>query len=307
MIKQMSQNVLITGGTGFIGKYLTDVLITNGFSVSILTRAERKNTDFITYYKWDLTKDYIDENAILNADFIIHLAGEGIVEKRWTEKRKKAILESRTKPIDLIHSILEKHNKSINAFVSASAVGIYGGYTSEKICTEETPPANDFLGLTCQLWESSTDKIGALGIRTVKIRTGIVLGKGEGFLKKVAPSFKAGFGTILGSGKQYIPWIHIEDLSQVYLKSIMDIHMHGPYNAAVTDNTTNSQLSKILANLYGYNIWLPKAPAFILKIVLGEMSKAVLEGQRVSSEKIEKTGFEFQFNDIKMALSNCVK
>lgn len=303
----MAENVLITGGTGFIGKYLTDVLIANGFSVSVLTRAERKNTDSVTYYKWDLTSHYIDENAILNADYIIHLAGEGIVEKRWTKKRKQEILESRTQPIELIHAILEKHHKVLKAFVSASAVGIYGAYTSQRICTEETPPANDFLGLTCQQWENSADKIGALGIRTVKIRTGIVFGKNEGFLKKVAPSFKAGFGSVLGSGKQYLPWIHIEDLAQIYLKSITDVHMHGPYNAAVTDDTTNSGFSKILANLYGYTIWLPRVPEFILKIVLGEMSDAVIKGQRVSSEKIQKTGFEFQYLDIEAALSSCIK
>ncbi|MEO6174830.1 MAG: TIGR01777 family oxidoreductase [Flavobacterium circumlabens] len=303
----MAKNVLITGGTGFIGKYLTDVLTANGFSVSVLSRENRKNTDAVTYYKWDLTRNYMDENAILNADYIIHLAGEGIVEKRWTEKRKKVILESRTQPIELIHSILEKHNKSLDAFVSASAVGIYGAVTSQNICTEETQPANDFLGLTCQQWENSADTIGALGIRTVKIRTGIVFGKGEGFLKKVAPGFKAGFGSILGTGKQYLPWIHIEDLSQIYLKSIIDAEMHGAYNAAVTDNTTNSGFSRILANLYGYNLWLPRVPEFILKIVLGKMSEAVLKGQRVSSEKIEKTGFEFQYNDIEIALSSCLK
>jgi uncharacterized protein (TIGR01777 family) len=303
----MSENVLITGGTGFIGKYLTEVLIKNGFSVSVLSRSERKNTEFITYYRWNLKQNYIDENAILNADYIIHLAGEGIVEKRWTNNRKKAILESRTKPIELIYAILQKNNKTLKAFVSSSAVGIYGAFTSQKICTEFTLPANDFLGITCQIWEDTVDKIGSLGIRTVKIRTGIVLGKDEGFLKKVAPSFKAGFGSILGSGKQYLPWIHINDLAKIYLKSITDVQMHGPYNAAVTDNTTNLTFSRILANLYGYSIWLPKVPKFILKVVLGEMSVAVLKGQRVSSEKIKKEGFEFQFTDIETALSDCIK
>lgn len=300
----MIKNVLLTGGSGFVGKYLTEVLIANGFSVSVLSRADRKNTPLITYYKWDLKNDFIEEEAILKADYIVHLAGEGIVEKRWTEKRKKAILESRTKPIELIYAILKNNNKSLDAFVSASAVGIYGAFTAKEICTEEKTPANDFLGTTCQKWENTVDTINSLGIRTVKIRTGIVLGKNEGFLKKVEPSFKAGFGAILGSGKQYLPWIHIQDLCQIYLKAIIDPEMHGAYNATITDNTTNASFSKILANLYGYKIWLPKMPAFLLKLVLGEMSVAVLEGQRVSSEKIQKTGFEFQFNDIETALSN---
>lgn len=303
----MAQNVLLTGGSGFIGKHLTDTLLEAGYSVSILSRSERESSEAITYYKWDLNKNYIDENAVLNADYIIHLAGEGIVEKRWTAKRKKDILDSRIKPIDLIFSVLEKNNKKLNAFVSASAVGIYGAVTSHRICTENTPPANDFLGTTCQKWESAVDKIGSLGIRTVKIRTGIVLGKEEGFLKKMIPTFKSGFGAVLGSGKQYLPWIHIDDLCRIYLKSIEDEKLEGPYNACITDNTTNSRFSKTLANLFGYSIWLPKVPPFLLKLFLGEMSEAVLTGQRVSSEKIQQTGFEFRFADLEKTLINCIK
>lgn len=302
----MSKNVLLTGGTGFIGKYLTDLLISNGFSVSVLSRSERKNTPEITYYKWDLDRNFIEEEAILKADYIVHLAGEGIVEKRWTAKRKKELLESRVKPIDLIGSVLKKNNKILDAFVSASAVGIYGAQTSEEIRTEESDPANDFLGSTCQNWEEAVNQIGALNIRTVKIRTGIVLGKNEGFLKKMAPSFKFGFGAILGTGKQYVPWIHIQDLCQIYLKAIVDPAMHDAYNAAITDNTTNAILSKTLANVYGYTLWLPRVPEFLLKIALGEMSVAVLKGERVSFEKLQKAGFQFQYTNLEAALSLCV-
>ncbi|MEO8238367.1 MAG: TIGR01777 family oxidoreductase [Flavobacterium sp.] len=300
----MAKNVLLTGGSGFIGRHLTNVLINNGFSVSVLSRSDRQNTDQITFYKWDPDQNYIDEDAVLKADYIVHLAGEGIVEKRWTTKRKKALLESRIKPIDLIYAVLKKNNKPLDAFISASAVGIYGAVTNEEICTEESPVENDFLGITCQKWEAASDKITSLGIRTVKIRTGIVLGRKEGFLKKLSPSFKMGFGAILGTGKQYVPWIHIEDLCNMYLKTIQDEQINGSYNATVLDNTTNTALSKTLANLYGHTIWLPKIPAFILRIFLGEMSQAVLNGQRVSSEKIKKTGFNFQFENLETALSN---
>ncbi|WP_316635729.1 TIGR01777 family oxidoreductase [uncultured Flavobacterium sp.] len=302
----MAKNVLITGGTGFVGKHLTDTLIDNGFTVSILSRSARENTSLITYYKWNLMSNYINEDAILQADYIIHLAGEGVVEKKWTKRRKKLILESRLKPIDLIFSILKKNNKILDGFISASGIGIYGAITSPEICTEMTAPANDFLGTTCQEWEQTVDKIGSLGIRTVKIRTAIVLGRNEGFLKKMSPNFKAGFGMILGTGKQYLPWIHIQDLCQIYLKAITDPEMQGAYNACVTDNTTNQTFSKILANLYGYKIWFPKIPSFVLKVVLGEMSEAVLKGQRASSEKIQKTGFQFQFTDLEEALVSCL-
>lgn len=302
----MAKNVLLTGGSGFIGSYLTKVLIDNGFSVSVLSRSDRKNTDLITFYKWDLEHNYIDEEAVLKADYIVHLAGEGIVEKSWTTKRKKALLESRIQPIDLIYAVLKKNNKLLDAFISASAVGIYGAVTNEEICTEESPAENDFLGITCQKWEAASDKITSLGIRTVKIRTGIVLGKKDGFLKKLSPGFKAGFGTILGTGKQYLPWIHVEDLCNIYLKAIQDEQINGVYNATVLDNTSNETLSKTLANLYGYTIWLPKIPAFVLRLFLGEMSQVVLNGQRVSSEKIKQRGFKFRFKNLKAALSDCL-
>lgn len=299
----MAKNVLLTGGTGFIGKHLTDVLIDKGFSVSILSRSPRKNTSSVTYYKWNLKGNYIETEAILKADYIIHLAGEGIVEKRWTKKRKEAILESRIKPIELIYSVLKENNKTLDAFVSASAVGIYGAKTGPEICTENTPPANDFLGTTCQKWEKAADQMNILGIRTIKIRTGIVLGKNEGFLKKITPIFKAGLGAILGTGRQYLPWIHVEDLCQIYAKALLDPKIEGAYNATITDNTTNATLSRILAQLFGYTMWMPKIPPFFIKFILGEMSVAVLEGQRVSSEKIQKTGFEFQYTDIQATLS----
>ena len=302
----MAKNVLLTGGSGFIGSYLTKVLIDNGFSVSVLSRSDRKNTDLITFYKWDLEHNYIDEEAVLKADYIVHLAGEGIVEKSWTTKRKKALLESRIQPIDLIYAVLKKNNKLLDAFISASAVGIYGAVTNEEICTEESPAENDFLGITCQKWEAASDKITSLGIRTVKIRTGIVLGKKDGFLKKLSPGFKAGFGTILGTGKQYLPWIHVEDLCNIYLKAIQDEQINGVYNATVLDNTSNETLSKTLANLYGYTIWLPKIPAFVLRLFLGEMSQVVLNGQRVSSEKIKQKGFKFRFKNLEAALSDCL-
>jgi uncharacterized protein (TIGR01777 family) len=302
----MAENVLLTGGTGFIGKHLTDVLIEAGFSVSVLSRSDRKDNPSIHYYKWNLKNNFIDKEAILKADYIIHLAGEGIVDKRWSKKRKKTLLESRTKPIELILSVLKENHKTLNAFVSASAVGIYGAVTSRKICDENTPPADDFLGTICQEWEKTADEIQELGIRTVKIRTGIVFGKDEGFLKKIIPSFKSGFGAVLGTGKQYLPWIYIDDLSQIYLKAILDNKMQGPYNACITDNTTNAGFSKTLANLLGYSIWIPKVPPFFLKIILGKKSEAILKGQRVSSEKIQEAGFEFQFTDLEKTLLSCL-
>lgn len=302
----MKKNVLISGGSGFIGSHLTGLLIANGYSVSILSRNEKQNKGDIFYYKWDVANQTIDEKAVLNADFIIHLAGENIAEKRWTAKRKAEIIDSREKSTQLLYAVLKKNNKKLDAFISASAVGIYGAINGEEICSEDSTYANDFLGYTCQKWEGAIDFIENLNIRTVKIRTGLVLGKNDGFLKKLIPLFQFRLGSALGSGKQYMPWIHVDDLCAIYLQAVMNPNIEGAYNAAVLDNTTNSIFSKTLARIFGYSIWLPNVPAFVLKLVMGEMSVIVLTGRRVSSDKIEQTGFQFQFKNLEEALRNCL-
>jgi len=302
----MKENILITGGTGFIGKEITNLLIESGFAVSVLSRNNIKNTSSISYFKWNVENNFIDEKAVLNADYIIHLAGENIADKRWSPKRKTEIINSRELSIQLIYDVLKKNDKKLNAFISASGIGIYGALNGETICSENTPPANDFLGTTCQKWEAAADTIESLNIRTVKIRTGLVLGKNEGFLKKIIPVFKFGLGSALGSGNQYMPWIHIDDLCGIYLEAIKNESMKGSYNAAVNDNTTNAIFSKTLAKIYGYSIWLPNVPSLILKIVLGEMSNIITKGRRVYSDKIEKTGFQFKYKDLETALRNCL-
>ncbi|WP_026706802.1 TIGR01777 family oxidoreductase [Flavobacterium frigidarium] len=302
----MKKNVLITGGTGFVGRSLTALLIGNGFSVSILSRSKRQNKKDISYYIWDIKNQTIEDAAVNNADYIIHLAGENIAGERWTEKRKKAIVASREDSIKLIRNVLAKQNHKVSAFISASAIGIYGAVNGEAICNESTPPASDFLGRTCQIWEAAVDTIGQLGIRTVKVRTGLVLGEGDGLIKKLKPIFKYRLGAPLGSGKQYMPWIYIDDLCEIYLKAINDDTVRGPYNAAIQDDTDNIAFSRTFAAVYGYKMWLPHVPAAIIKLGMGQMSKIVLTGRRVSSEKIRKTGFTFKITDIEEALRKVI-
>lgn len=301
----MKKNVLITGGTGFIGQHLANLLIENNYSVSILSRSSKQNKTDISYFVWDIDKHFIDEQAVINAEYIIHLAGEGIADKRWTTKRKKAIVDSREKSIQLIYEVLTKNNKKLEAFVSASGIGIYGAVNGPKVCIETTTAVNDFLGSTCQKWEAAADTIESLGIRTVKIRTGLVFGKDEGFLKKLAPIFKYRLGAALGSGKQYMPWIHIDDLCSIYLAALQKTEMSGAYNAAIYDHTNNEIFSKVLARIYGYKLWLPNVPAFLIRLALGEMSLIILKGRRVSSHKIETTGFQFKYRKLEVALRTC--
>nr|WP_314865835.1 TIGR01777 family oxidoreductase [uncultured Flavobacterium sp.] len=302
----MKKNVVLTGGTGFIGKKLTQLLLENGFSVSILSRTAKKNLEGISYFQWDVDAGTIDEQAIVNADYVIHLAGENIGAKRWTTARKKAILDSREKSTQLLYACLQKNNKQLEAFISASGVGIYGAITDELVCTELTPAASDFLGTVCQKWESATVPIRDLGIRTVQIRTALVLGKGDGVLQQLLPLFRYKLGSAIGSGKQYMPWIHIDDLCRIYLAAITNSEMQGPYNAAVNDSTTNTVFSNTLAKVIGYTIWMPNVPAFVLQLALGQIAQLVLKGRRVASDKIEKTGFQFRFTNLEKALKDCL-
>lgn len=302
----MKKNVLITGGTGFVGTYLTQLLLEQGYSVSILSRTKKKNTDAVFYYTWDVEKQQIEEEAVLKADYIVHLAGANIAQKRWTDQRKAVILASRSLSAQLLFDTLQKNNTTPKAFISASAVGIYGAISGRAVCTEVMQPANDFLGLTCQKWEAAADKFERIGIRTVKIRTALVLGENEGLLKRLSTIFKWRLGSALGSGKQYMPWIHVEDLCRIYIEAIQNSEMSGAYNASITDDTTNELFSKTLAKVYGYSIWLHNVPAFLIKMVLGEMAKLLLKGRRISNAKLTALGFEFKFNNLEMALKNCL-
>lgn len=302
----MNKNVVVTGGTGFIGKKLTQLLLDNGYSVTILSRTVKENSGAVSYSYWNVDDGTIDEQAILDANYIVHLAGENIGAKRWSSNRKKAILDSREKSTQLLLATLQKNNKKLDAFISASGVGIYGAITDGILCSETTPAANDFLGTVCQKWELAAQPIRDLGIRTVQIRTGLVLGKGDGVLQQLVPLFKLRLGSAIGTGKQFMPWIHVDDVCRIYLEAIINSDMHGPYNAAIDDGTTNSIFSKTLASIFGYKIWLPNVPAFILHFVLGEMAQLVLTGRRISPKKIEAIGFKFRFTQLNLALKDCL-
>ncbi|MGE0562345.1 MAG: TIGR01777 family oxidoreductase [Flavobacteriales bacterium] len=295
-------NVVITGGSGLIGMQLAQLLIDNGYNVTILTRGNRKNSNTIKCSFWDIENQLIDLNVITKADYIIHLAGEQIAEKRWTKKQQQKILRSRVEPTAFLFEVLSNHKNQLKAFISASGIGYYGAITSDVVFTEEYLHQSDFLGETCKSWEDSVDKFNEIGVRTVKLRTGIVLSKNGGALPKMMVPFKYGFGSALGSGNQFMPWIHIEDLCAMYLKAVQDTNMYGSYNAVVSDDVTNSVFSKALAKTLNKKILLPNIPGFVLKVVLGKMAVLLLKGSRVSNKKIKDAGFSFRYENIEQAL-----
>ncbi|HEX7903774.1 MAG TPA: TIGR01777 family oxidoreductase [Chitinophagaceae bacterium] len=306
--------VLITGGTGMIGTALTGALLERNYSVIILTRGKTKinnelQSSKVRYASWDIEKQTIDKEAIASTDFIIHLAGTGVGDKRWTTKRKKQIVDSRVKSCELLVKAIREYPNSIKAVVSASAIGWYGPdavIPNPSPFTEEAAAANDFLGQTCKQWEESIAPVTQSGKRLVRLRTGIVLSKKGGVLDEFKKPLNFGIATILGDGKQMMSWIHIDDLVRLYIAAIENERMNGSYNAVAPSPITNKELVLQLAKSRG-GFYIPvPIPSFVLKIILGEMSIEVLKSATVSAQKILQTGFIFSYPSIATALKSLV-
>ncbi len=301
--KNMSKTILITGANGLIGKALTQTLTQSGYKVHILSRSKmhppNKNVDA---FQWNVSKEQIDSECIKGVDAIIHLAGEGIAEQRWTDTRKKQLIESRTKSIKLIYSLLEKDTThQVKTVISASAIGYYGDRGNELL-TEESTPSNTFLAQLCVAWENAVQEGKKLHMRTVSMRTGLVLSDQGGALASMARLTKLGLGSILSDGTQWVSWIHIEDVVQMYVYALEHTTIHGIYNMVAPQPTTNKIIIKELAQVLKKSLWLPAIPSWILKLVIGEMSALVLDSSRVSADKILSTGFKFKFKNINSAL-----
>jgi uncharacterized protein (TIGR01777 family) len=296
-------NILITGGTGMIGHRLTELLLQKGHKVAYLSRKKEKISN-VEVYQWDIQKGFIEAGALENADYIVHLAGAGIAEKRWTDERKHEIIASRIKPIELITKYLQEKNIHLKAFVSASAIGYYGGDTGEEKLDENSKAGNDFLAECTQLWELAAQKIN-LAQRIVSIRIGIVLSEKGGALPKLVQPIRYGFGAALGSGKQFMSWIHIDDLCQIFVKAIEDEMMHGAYNAVSPNPVRNEEMTKVAAKVLKKPLWLPNVPSFVLKLVFGEMGIVVTGGNFVQNKRLsQESNFQYKFTNIKAALQD---
>lgn len=299
-------NILITGGSGSIGKRLIPVLKSRGHNVSIIGRSKHSNLG-VASFVWDLKSGQMDENALKDVTHIVHLAGAGIADKPWSPSRKQEIIDSRVAPLELLAKTLKNHNQTIEAIISSSAVGYYGAVTSDQIFTESSEPATDFLGKTCQEWEKAVSEFSKVARREVRIRTGIVLMNEGGALPKLVKPAKYGLGSAIGSGNQWMPWVHIDDMVSIYAKAIEDAQLQGPYNAVAPEHASQTTFVKDIGKAISRPVFLPSVPSFILKTVLGEMSKVGTEGSRVSSDKIQKTGFQFKFSQLQSALNDLLK
>lgn len=301
----MSRQILITGASGLIGARLTHLLIEQGHRVSHLSRSKKDGA--IPTFVWDVKNKYLDPEALKGVDTIIHLAGAGVADKRWNEKSKKEILESRTHSTRLLCEKLREYNSDIKNVICASAIGYYGFTMSDKLFTEESEAGSDFLAHVVKEWEAEEDKISALGLRVAKIRIGVVLSEKDGALAQMALPVKLFVGSPLASGKQYLSWIHIDDLCGIFIKAINDDHLNGAYNGVAPHPVTNEEMTKAMAKVLKRPLWAPNVPAFVLKLVVGEMANIVINGSNVSSAKIENAGYQFKFPNLNEALKDVLK
>lgn len=300
----MKEVVLITGAGGMIAKELAKKIGQN-YEIRFLTRHRRQENE----YEWDIKKGTVDETAFDNVSHIIHLAGANISEKRWTPERKRELISSRVDSAELLRATLRKNRIKLKSFISASGINFYGTKTSEKIDVETDPPGNDFLSEVVVLWERAADdfKEQELAERVVKIRTAVVLSEKDGALKKMVPPVQYYIGSPLGNGKQYMPWIHIEDICSIYEFALKNSAIEGAYNAVSPQHATNKELTKKIAKVLGKPLWMPNVPGFVLKLIFGELASAILEGSRASSQKILDAGFHFKFPDLEKALRDLLK
>lgn len=320
------KTVLISGGTGMVGRALTKALLDKGYEVIVMgrgpfgkltlrqaqddtlrqapTTAGGHDDNGLSFAKWNVEKQDIDADAFAKADYIVHLAGAGVADKRWTSKRKQEIVDSRVKSGALLVNSLKTIPNKVKAVISASAIGWYGADTVARKFEESDKASDDFLGQTCKQWEESIEPVAALGKRLVKLRIGIVLSTEGGALKEFIKPLQFGIASILGSGRQIISWIHIDDLVNMFIKAIESEDIIGVYNAVAPSPVSNKELIFTLAKARN-KFYLPvPVPSFLLKMMLGEMSIEILKSATVSSAKAEKAGFSFRYAAIKEAVKS---
>ncbi len=305
------ETILITGGTGLVGKALTTHLLEKGYRVIILTRNKTKASASIaasstlSYSYWDPSLNQIDPAILQIADHIINLAGAGVADKRWSVSRKKEIRDSRVRAGHCIVHALQQLPHHIKTVVNASAIGWYGPDIENNLpFTEEAPAYHDFLGSTCKDWENSTATLDKLGIRVVTFRIGIVLTPEGGALREFIKPLNWGVATILGNGNQKISWVHLDDLVLLFAYAIQSTELKGIYNAVSPAPVTNQELILTLAKLRRRYFVPIRVPAFLLQVVMGEMSVEVLKSTTVSAQKIMDTGFRFRYPLIQSALAS---
>ncbi len=296
------KKILITGGSGLVGRRLSEMLLVKGYEVVHLSRKPQSTIPGVKAYAWNIPGKQIDSAAFAHTDAIVHLAGEGIADKAWTAKRKAVLVNSRVQSADILNAYLRSQPHQVRNVVSASAIGIYT-HQGDEWMREYDASAPDFLGQCCQLWEQAVDQMSTSGIRVVKLRTGIVLSRNGGALLPLAKLARLGIASPVGNGRQWMSWIHIDDLCRLYIRALEDESMNGPYNAVSPQPVRNREFMRTLAKTLKRPFWPIPVPAFLLQLALGERTQVLLDSTRASFEKTGSTGFVCTYPALPEALS----
>lgn len=298
-----NDHLLVTGGTGFIGQKLCPILVDKGYQLTVLTRNANKAATLLPpQVKTIGDLSQIAELPTING--VINLAGEGILDKRWSDKRKKTLLDSRVALTEELVATLVDSDHKPSVFINGSAVGFYGNAGDEP-CAETAPPGKDFAAMLCKQWETAANRIKAIGCRLAVVRTGIVLDRQGGALERMILPFKFGLGGKIGNGKQWFPWIHRDDFCRLIIFLLEDKRCSGAYNATAPTPVTNKEFTAALGKVLGKPTLLP-VPGFALQIALGEASGLLLGGQNAPPKKALNDGFKFKYTTIERCLKDCV-
>jgi uncharacterized protein len=295
--------IFMTGGTGFVGSYLTRRLTEGGHQVSVLTRSLRSGRELppgAVFIEGDPTRPGPWQEQVAAHDAVINLAGTTIFTV-WTAKNRQSIIDSRVLTTRNVVDALAKGTAGSTTLISASAIGYYGGHTDDAIFDEDSLPGRDFLSEVGVRWEAEAAKAEQYGVRVAVARFGIILGHGGGALDKMLPAFKKCLGGSLGSGRQWFSWIHEKDLYNI-MAFLLDRQLSGPFNCTAPEPVTNKDLSRTLAGVLGCPLIMPSVPGFILKTILGDFGDVVLKGQRVLPKRLLAAGFNFEFPTLREAL-----
>lgn len=298
--------VLIGGGSGLIGMQLSALLTAKGHEVRHFSRSVPTAPTYPTFH-WDIKSKAYDKAAFSGVTHVINLAGAGIADARWTDSRKQLIIKSRTESTRLLKKGIKIHGPTVKAYLAGSAIGYYGD-KGETLCTEDTPAGDGFLSKSVRIWEEAIDEIPAeLGLPTLIVRTGVVLATQGGALQKMLLPLNFFVSTYFGNGQQWYSWIHLDDICEIFLKGVEDDQFRGLYNGVAPQPVRNKTMAKALISASNKKAFLLPAPAFVLRIALGEMSHTILDSNRVSAQKTEQTGFQFQYPDILSALTHLLQ
>lgn len=295
--------VLISGGSGLVGTHLTKLLQNKGYSVSHLTTRKNRvgDKDGVNIFYWNPAKNEIDINALDGVEVIINLAGANI-SGRWTSSYKKEIVNSRADSANTLLKALKENTQSVKHFIAASAIGFYGSHPNNEFVEADTA-GKGFLADVVRVWEEANLQVKALDIPLATLRIGVVLDSNDGALPQLAKPVRYGLGAPVGNGKQYLAWIHIDDICGMLLH-LLEHKLQGVYNGVGPYSVTNKDMTKEIATVLNKPLWLPNVPAFLLKLGLGEQAQLALMSTRVSSKKIEASGYQFKYPDLNKALKD---